>query len=102
MNSLTQGTEQSCVELAAELLPDAEKELAAFTHAVYELFGSEQARQSVEGWLEDLESMDLPTAGAIPDWRRVTIAAAIQLAVRAHHSRFRNADEFTTPIRQAS
>ena len=75
-----QRTEQSCVELAAELLPDAEKELTAYARTVQKLFGSEQARQSVEGWLEKLESMDWPAAEAIPDWRLVTLAAARQLA----------------------
>jgi hypothetical protein len=72
-----QRTEQSCVELATELFPGAEKELTAYARAVQELFGSEQARQSIDDWVGELESMDLPAAGAIPDWRRVTIAAAL-------------------------
>jgi hypothetical protein len=98
---LIQRTEQSCVELAADLFPGAEKELAAYARAVQELFSSEQARQSIEDWLEELESMDLPAAGAIPDWRRVTIAAATQLAIRNQHARFKNTAEFTTLIGEA-
>jgi len=97
-----QKTEPSCVELAADLFPGAEKELISYARAVQELFGSEQARQSVEDWLEELKSMDLPAAGAIPDWRRVTIAAATQLAIRNGHSRFKNTAEFATPIGEAS
>jgi hypothetical protein len=97
-----QRTEQSYVELTAELLPDAEKELAAYAHAVLELFGSEQAQQSVEDWIRELELMELPVEGAIPDWRRLTIVAASRLAVRVQHSRFKNAAEFTTFTCQAS
>jgi hypothetical protein len=97
-----QTKEQSCVELAAELVPDAEKELAAYARAIRELFGSEQARQSIEDWMAELESTDLPAGGAIPDWRRVTIAAAGRLAIRAQHPRFKNATESPTLICQAS
>jgi hypothetical protein len=81
-------TEQSCVELAAELVPDAEKELAAFARAVKELFGSKQARRSIEDWMEELERMDWPAQGT-PDWRCVTIAAAHQLAIRTKQSRLK-------------
>ena len=77
-----QRTKPNCIELAAELAPDAEKELTAFAHAVRELFGSEQARQSIEDWMEELESMDLPNRHADPMWRQVTIASAIRLASR--------------------
>ena len=97
-----QRTEQSCVELTAELLPDAEKELAAYARGVEELFGSEQARRSVQDWIRELELTELPVEGAIPDWRRLTIAAANRLAVRVQHSRFKNAVEFTTLTCQAS
>jgi hypothetical protein len=83
MNFLMQGTEQRCVDLAAELLPDAEKELAAFVHVVRKSFGSKQARQSIEDWMEELESMEWPAGGAAPDWRCLTISAAARLACRA-------------------
>jgi hypothetical protein len=100
MNSLVPGTEQSCFELAAELVPAAEQELAAYAGAVRELFGSEQARQSVEDWMAEFESVEWPIDGRMPDWRRITIAAASRLAIRAQQLRFRNAVEFTTLIYQ--
>jgi len=97
-----QKTEQRCVELTTELLPGAEKELAAYASAVLELFGSGQARQSVEDWIKGLESMDLPTEGAIPDWRHLTIAAASRLAIRVQNSRFKNGAKVTTLTCRAS
>jgi hypothetical protein len=93
-----QRTEQSCVELAAELAPDAEKELAAFILAVQESFGSEQARQSIEDWLEELESMDLPRGNAVSSWRPVTIAAAIRLASRINARLRKQTTEFPNLI----
>jgi hypothetical protein len=38
--------------------------------------------QSIEDWLEEFESISWPVGGAISDWRRVTIAAAVRLASR--------------------
>jgi hypothetical protein len=76
-----QRMEQSCVELTAELVPAAERELAAYARAVQELYGTVQARQAVEDWMEELELMDWPLAGAIPNWRRITTRAAARLAV---------------------
>lgn len=75
-------TKLSCVELTTELLPGAVKELTAFARAVQELFGSVEARQSVEDWMEESHCMDWSSRDAIPDWRRVTIAAAKRLASR--------------------
>ena len=93
---LMQSTEQGCVELVAKLVSAAEKELAAYTQAVLELFGSEQAWQSVEDWMEELESMGLPSRKQLQDWRHLTIAAAARLAVRVHHSSLKNAAVLTT------
>jgi len=75
-------TKPSCVELTSGLLPGAENELAAYARAVQELFGSEQARQSVADWMEGLQRLDWPSGDRVPDWRRVTIAAAKRLASR--------------------
>lgn len=75
---------QSCFQLTSGLLPEAEHELAAFAGAVKERFGSEQARQSVEDWMEELEMMEWPDGGGPPDWRRITIAAAARLASRVN------------------
>ncbi len=71
-----------CMQLTVHLTGSADRELAAFAGAVDELFGPEQARQSVEDWMEKLESMEWPDGGATPDWRRLTIAAAASLACR--------------------
>jgi hypothetical protein len=72
-----------CVGLSERLLPRAEGELGAFAEAVNELFGSAHVRESIEDWVEEFESIDWWTGGgAIPDWRRVTIAAAARLASR--------------------
>jgi len=70
------------VDVTAGFLSDAEKELRAFARAVQELFGSGQIRQSIEDWIEELESMDWRCAESVPDWRGITIAAAVRLASR--------------------
>lgn len=75
-------TEESCAELAAKLMPEAERELAAYARAVQELFGSEQVGQSIEDWMAELELTDWECGAAIPDWSRITIAAAKRLAMR--------------------
>ena len=79
-----QRTKQFCAELTAELLPCAEKELAAYAQAVQALFCSEQARQSVQDWVEEIEGMDWPSGDAIPYWRLLSIAAAVRLARRVN------------------
>jgi len=66
------------------LLLEAERELTAFALAVTQRFGAERARQSVEDWMEELESMNWPAEEACPVWRRVTIAAALRLAGRVN------------------
>ena len=71
-----------CVEFSHHLLPEAEKELEAFARAVNKLFGSARVGQSIQDWVEEFEFLDWPAGGAIPDWRRVTIAAAARLAGR--------------------
>ncbi|HME36509.1 MAG TPA: hypothetical protein VKF84_14835 [Candidatus Sulfotelmatobacter sp.] len=89
-----QTAKQSCVEHTTGFLPGAEKELAAYAGAVQELFGSEQARQSVEDWLTELELMDWPARDALPDWRHVTVAAATRLARRVNALRPMDRAEF--------
>ena len=68
----------------ALLLTDAGRELAAFLQAVNDLFGTEQAQQSSQDWIEELESIDWSTQKINPDWRAITIAAAIRLARRVN------------------
>lgn len=75
-------TQSACNAITDRLQSGAESELAAFALAVQELFGADVASQSVDDWMEDLHSMDWPGHGEVPDWRRVTIAAAVRLAGR--------------------
>src|SRR5215467_11528011 len=64
----------------------AERELSAFTAAVAELFGTEQARVSAEDWLDELELMDATPRSTRRDWRAITIAASVRLANRLNVS----------------
>ena len=66
------------------LCAGAERELAAFAGAVQALFGSEEARQGIEDWMEQLESMDWRSQETVRDWRGLTIAAAVRLANRVN------------------
>ncbi len=66
-----------CSDLAAL----AERELAAFFQAVAQLFGSEQAKLSVEDWLQEAIEVDpLPTS--VREWRSITAKVSIRLANR--------------------
>jgi hypothetical protein len=60
----------------------AERELAAFTGAVKELFGPEQARLAAEDWLDESELIDSPPRSTSREWRAVSVAAAARLANR--------------------
>ncbi len=67
-----------------EQTPLAERELSAFIGAVTGLFGPEQARASIEDWLDESELMDSPPRSEARNWRAVTIAAAARLANRVN------------------
>src|SRR3984893_18056745 len=69
----------SCSQLAGGFLILAEKELSAFIRAVDKLFGTEQARQSALHSIEEVERMDWPSGGWIPDWRLATVGASARL-----------------------
>ena len=60
----------------------AERELSAFIAAVAELFGADQARMSVDDWLDESGLMDVPPRSTQRDWRAITIAASVRLANR--------------------
>ena len=80
-----QRTKEKPASTSAEALgSDAEKELAAFARAVQELFGPEQARQAIEDWMEELESVDWRSQKTVRDWRGLTTAAAVRLASRVN------------------
>ena len=60
----------------------AERELGAFTKAVTELFGVEQAKLAAEDWVDELELRDALPGSTRRDWGSVTVAAAARLARR--------------------
>ena len=70
-----------------DLIKMAERELGAFFAAVTELFGPEQARLSVEDWLQELESLDTLPGLRNCDWRQVTLAVLTRLANRVNASK---------------
>jgi len=55
------------------------QELAAFTIAVTQLFGSEQARLSERDWLDESDLMDSPPLIADRNLRAISIAASFRL-----------------------
>ena len=65
----------------------AERELSAFIAAVAELFGADQARMSVEDWLDESELMGASPRSTHRDWRAITIAASVRLANRLNVAR---------------
>jgi hypothetical protein len=60
----------------------AERELSAFIAAVAELFGADQARISVEDWLDESGLIDVSPRSTHRAWRAITIAASLRLANR--------------------
>ena len=60
----------------------AERELGAFSRAVKELFGAEQASLSTAEWIEELEKRNWPARPGVSDFRRITAAASARLAHR--------------------
>jgi hypothetical protein len=70
------------VQIGADLMAMAERELGAFIRAVTELFGPEQARLAAEDWIDELESMDALPGLARGDWGSVTVTASARLAKR--------------------
>jgi hypothetical protein len=77
-------TDAGCNRLftCEELVGAAAKELAAFLTVVNLDFGSEQAHQAAEEWLQELGRYDCFAQEAIPDFRQLTIATADRLARR--------------------
>ena len=64
-----------------DMVTKAEQELAAFCRAVTELFGSQQAGQSAEDWLNELLAINVLPASA-REWRLLTVKIAARLARR--------------------
>ncbi|HJZ79890.1 MAG TPA: hypothetical protein VKD91_06080 [Pyrinomonadaceae bacterium] len=57
-----------------------DEELSAFTQAVADEFGPQQASLSERDWLDESDSMDAPPLSTVRNWRAVSIAAAFRLA----------------------
>jgi hypothetical protein len=60
----------------------AERELSSFISAVTKLYGAEQARLSVQDWLDESELIDSQPLSTERSWRAITIAASARLASR--------------------
>jgi hypothetical protein len=75
-------TQQAFVEIIADLLLTAKRELASFYEAIEKSYGPEEARKAAQDWIEEVETMDWPAEGTIPNWRHVSIVAADCLASR--------------------
>ena len=71
--------------VCADVLAMAERELAAFSSAVTELFGSAQAEISAEEWLRELMAIhELPASAR--QWRSLTVKVLARLASRVSAS----------------
>jgi len=81
---MTQRTKEDSPTAPRTLCLCAERELAAYAREVEELFGPEQARLSIEDWMEELESIDWRNHVTVRDLRALTIAAAVRLAGRVN------------------
>ena len=64
-------TQQAPVERVSELMTTAETELAAFYEAVFRRYGLKEAKKSAQDWIKELETMDWPADGALPNWHQV-------------------------------
>jgi hypothetical protein len=80
-NSIAE-TQQASAGMIADLLLTAERELASFYGAIERRYGPEEARKAAHDWIDEVETMDWPEDGILPNWRRVTIVAADCLASR--------------------
>ena len=69
----------SAIYLEQEARED--EELSAFTRAVTDVFGPQQARLSERDWLDEAESMDTPPLSTVRNWRAVSVAASFRLEV---------------------
>lgn len=56
-----------------------DEELSAFTRAVANEFGSQQASLSERDWLSESDSMDTPPLSVVRNWRAVSVAASFRL-----------------------
>ena len=57
-----------------------DEELSAFTRAVADVFGQQQAHLSERDCLDESDSMDTPPLSTVRNWLAVSIAASFRLA----------------------
>jgi hypothetical protein len=74
--------QQASVEMIADLMLTAERELASFYEAIGKRYGMGEARKAAHDWIDEVENMDWPVDGVLPNWRQVSIVAADCLASR--------------------
>jgi hypothetical protein len=79
-------TQQAPAGLVADLLMKAERELAAFYAAVVRRYGPGGARRAAYDWIKEMETVNRPSNGAVPNWRHVSIVAANCLSSRVIES----------------
>jgi hypothetical protein len=70
------------IEMCRRQFAAATREMGAFVKAVHMLFGSVEAAQASEFWVELAEREEMPLVDGYPNWRHITVAAASQLAQR--------------------
>jgi hypothetical protein len=75
-------TQQVSVERIVDLMLTAERELASFYEVIEKGYGPKEARKAARDWIDEVATMDWPVDGVLPDWRRLSIAAADCLASR--------------------
>jgi hypothetical protein len=80
-------TQRASAGMMTDLLLTAERELASFYGAIEKMYGSEEARKAAHDWIDEVETMDSPVNGVLPNWRRATIVTADCLASRVAQRR---------------
>jgi hypothetical protein len=85
MNPLARYKSSSNFNPCPDLITMAERQLSAFSAAITQLFGSEQAELSAEDWLRELVETDaLPSSAR--EWRLFTAKVSARLASRLNAS----------------
>ena len=79
-------SQQEPAELVADFLMTAERELTTFYTAVLRTYGPEEARRAAYDWIDEMETMNWPLDGAVPNWRHVSIMAADCISSRVFES----------------
>jgi hypothetical protein len=79
--------QQAPVERIADLLLTADRELASFYGAIEKRYGAEEARKAAYDWIDEVERMDWPLDGVVPNWSQVSIVAANCVAFRVIEQR---------------